>query len=194
MDRPRQGASSTVWQYRSPHQGVAGFLGISFLFLLPGCAQLDQLMGKQANTGESSPPAQAVEPAPVAPARENRPVQATKPVLKPAATTKKADVSHPSSAAAEPPQQAPSQKPTPQAAPAAGVAKQPEPEMKKTEHDKALAEADQPKKEKKSRAASDKKSKKSPKPHTESKPPTEDVFLSPIPLPSKPPAIGGSGG
>lgn len=193
MDKPRQRAGSPMRQYRSSSQGIAGFLGISFLFLLPGCAQLDQLMGKQADTGAVSAPAQAIEPAPVAPVVENRPDQTTEPVSKPSAK-KKADASHPSSAAAGPTQQAPSQKPTPQAAPAAGVAKQPEPEMKKTDPDKALAETDQSKKEKKSHAASDKKSKKSPKSQAGSKPPSEDVFLSPVPLPSKPAAIGGSGG
>jgi hypothetical protein len=74
------------------------------------------------------------------------------------------------------------------------VAKPPEADLKKSDQDRVLAEKDQLKKEKKSRATSDKKSKKSPKSGTESKPSTEDVFLPPIPLPSKPAAIGGSGG
>jgi len=193
MDRLRQKTSSPVRQDRSSRQEIAGFLGIFFLFLLPGCAQLDQLMGKQADAGAASPPAQTAEPAPAAPARENHPVQTTEPVSKPS-STKKADVSRPSGASMEPSNQAPSHKPAPQAAPASGAARQPESEIKKTESDKALAETDQSQKEKKSRATSDKKSKKSPKSQAESKPPADDVFLSPIPLPSKPAAIGGSGG
>jgi hypothetical protein len=72
------------------------------------------------------------------------------------------------------------------------VASEPEPDIKKTEQDKTLVEKEQASKEKKSRAASDRKSRKSakPKPSTE----TEDDFLPPVPPPSKPAAIGGSGG
>jgi len=154
MGRPRQRTMRTARRYRPSLEGLALPIGISFLLLVPGCAQLDQLMGKQAGAGES---------APVTPAHENRPVLTTEPASKPDAK-KKADQSQPES-----------------------VSKQPE-------QDKALAEKDQLKKENKARAASDKKSRKSPKSQAEAQPPTEDVFLPPIPLPSKPAAIGGSGG
>lgn len=163
MGRLKQRAMWVTRQDRPSHRGFAGLLGISFLLLFSGCAQLDQLLGKQAD---------ADKPA--------LPVQATEPVSKPAAK-KKADESRPSSVATEPRQQAPAH------APAAGVAKPSEP-------DKAFTEKEQSLKEKKSRVASDRKSKKSPKPQAEIQPPTEDDFLPPIPLPSKPAAIGGSGG
>lgn len=173
MNGPKQRIQPPARQDRPSHHGLAVLLGISCLSFLSGCAQLDQLLGKQSNTTEPSPPAQATVPA-----RENRPVQATKPVSKPDATTK-AGMSSPPVTAAVPPPQAPSHKP--------------EPAISKSEPSKAPAETSQPKKEKKSRIAS-KKSKKSTPPHAESTPPTEDDFLSPIPLPSKPAAIGGSGG
>jgi len=167
MDRPQQRATCTARKYRPSHQGLAGFLGISFLLLVPGCAQLDQLMGKQAGAGEPAPQAQAAEPAPVTPAPKKHSVQAAEPASKPAAK-KKTDASH-----------------------AASVT--PESASKQPEQDKALTEKDQLKKENKARVASDKQ-KKPAKSQVESQPPTEDVFLSPIPLPSKPAAIGGSGG
>lgn len=174
MDRPRQRTEGTVQQYRPCHDGFAPFLGVSFLLLFTGCAQLDQLMGKQAASAEPQLPALGANPAPSisAPASEGSPVRAGEPAPKPTAK-KKTDGSHPASVAKEPHPHAPAH----QVAPTAGTVKQPEPELK---------QADQDKKEKKSRAAADKKSTK--------KPPTEDVFLSPIPLPSKPAAIGGSGG
>jgi len=148
MGRSRQ-QTKCSWRQRRPyHHGLITFLGVSFLLLFAGCAQLDQLMGKQAASDEQ-PPAQNANAAPA----KN------------------------------------------QVAPAAGVVKHPQPDPKQADHDKALAERDQPQKEKKSHVASDKKStKKPPKPQAESQPPTEDVFFSPVPLPSKPAAIGGSGG
>lgn len=173
MDRPTHRTEGTPQQCRPCHDGFAPFLGFSFLLLFTGCAQLDQLMGKPAASAESQPPAQSANTAPgiSAPASGKSPVQAGETAQRPAAK-KKTDESRP-----------------------AGSAKQPEPELKQAYQDKALAESDQLKKEKKSRVASDKKStKKPPKSQVESQPPTEDVFLSPIPLPSKPAAIGGSGG
>ena len=159
MGKPKQRTMWTARQDRPAQQGFVGVIGISFLLLFSGCAQLDQLLGKQPDDGKSTPPAQATEPV-------------SKPVAK-----KKTVEPHPSSVA-----------------PATGVAKQPEPTEKQSEQDKILAEKEQLLKEKKSRVASDKKSKKTPKSQAELQPPTEDVFLPPIPLPSKPAAIGGSGG
>ena len=180
MDRLQQRFPRTAQEYQPFHRGLAGFLGISCLLFLPGCAQLDQLMGKQKNADGSVPQAQAAESAPVTPASENHPVQSAEPAAKPSPTKKTAE-SHSANVAKEPRQQSPSHPPAHPVAPAAG-------------QDKALAENDQINKEKKSRVASDKKSKKSPKTQTEPQPPTEDVFLPPVPLPSKPASIGGSGG
>ena len=174
MSRLRQRTGGTVQQCRPCHyDGLAPFLGVSFLLLLTGCAQLDQLMGKQAASAGPQPLAQSANSAPG--------VAAPEPAPKPAAK-KKTDGSLPASVTKEPHPQAPAH----QVAPTAGTVKQPEPELK---------QADQDKKEKKSRVAADKKSTKKPsKSQAASQPPTEDVFLSPIPLPSKPAAIGGSGG
>ena len=167
MDRPRQRTEGTVQQYRPCHDGRVSFLGLSFLLLFTGCAQFDQLMGKPAASAEPQPPAQSANPVPnvSAPASEKSPVPTDEPANKPTAK-KKADGLHPASTAKD--------------TPATGTAKQLEPELKQADQGKALA------KEKKPREAADKKSTK--------KPPAEDVFLSPIPLPSKPAAIGGSGG
>jgi hypothetical protein len=77
------------------------------------------------------------------------------------------------------------------------VTKQSEPDSDKATLERALVEKDQLVKEKKSRTASDKNNKKSKKPsksHAKSEPQGEDAFLPPLPLPSKPAAIGGSGG
>lgn len=170
MDRPRQRTEGTVQQCRPCHNAFVSFLGLSFLLLFAGCAQFDQLMGKQAASAEPQPLTQSENPASnvSTPASEKNPAQAVESASKPTAK-KKTDGSHP--------------------------AKQSEPELKQTDQDKVLAEKDQLRKEKKSHAAADRKStKKSPKSQAESQPPTEDVFLSPIPLPSKPAAIGGSGG
>jgi hypothetical protein len=178
---------------RLARRELAGCIGISILLFLPGCAQLDQLMGKPADAADSAPTTQTAESASAAPAPDGRPDQAVVPASK-LTEQKKAEESKPAGAAKEPPPQRPPQSPAQSAVPASGVIRQPEPDLKKTDQDKALAEKDQTKKEKKPRAASDKKSKKSPKSDAESKSPTEDVFLPPIPLPSKPAAIGGSGG
>jgi hypothetical protein len=180
MDRPRQRTEGAVQQYRPCHDGFAPFLGVAFLLLFTGCAQFDQLMGKQTAPQQ---PAQSTNstPAVSTSVSENNPVQTAEPASKPAAK-KKTDGSHPAGVAKEPHPQAPAH----QVAPTAGTAKQSEPELKQADQDKVLAGKDQLKKEKKSRAAADKKSTK--------KPPAEDAFLSPIPLPSKPAAIGGSGG
>lgn len=171
MDRLQQRATCTAQDDQPSHRGLTGFLGIAFLLFLPGCAQLDQLMGKQKNADGSAPQTQAAEPAPATPAATNHPVQSAEPAAK-SSPSKKTAESHST---------------------AAGQAKQGEPATQQLEQDKALAEKEQ-NKEKKSRVASDKKSKKSPKTHAEPQPPTEDVFLPPIPLPSKPASIGGSGG
>lgn len=178
---------------RSARCELAGFIGIALLLLLPGCAQLDQLMGKQADPAGSSPTTQTTEPATAAPGSDSGMAQPAVPAAKPT-EQKKAEESKPAGVANEPSNQTPSPAPTQSAAPAAGVAKQPEPDLKKTDQDKTLVEKDQPKKGKKPRVTSDKKSKKSPKSDAGAKSPTEDVFLPPIPLPSKPAAIGGSGG
>lgn len=182
MDRPRQRAICPTRQCRPSRQGLAGFLGLSFLLLLPGCAQLDQLMGKMGMGTES------VEPAPSVPDQEKITTHPAKSEVKPVAKTPH-DV-QPAKAATESltktPVAAPARPPTT----ATGAAIDPEPEIKKTEQDKALVEKDQTQKEKKSRAASERKSK-----HIEKHiPSTEDAFLPPVPPPSKPAAIGGSGG
>lgn len=191
LGRPKQRTMCTARQDRLAHQGFAGFVGMSILLLYSGCAQLDQMLGRETAAVESAQPAQAAAPVPVA--AENRPAQAAEPISK-SAVKKKTDESRPSSVATEPRQQAPVHVPAHPTAPAAGVAKQPEPAAKQSEQNTAITEKEQPSKEKKSRVASDKKSKKSPKSQAESQPPTEDVFLPPVPLPSKPAAIGGSGG
>lgn len=155
MDRPRQRTECSVQQHWPCHYGLAPFLGVTFLLLFTGCAQLDQLMGK---------PAGSAEPQPTAQDKDSAAKQATK---------KKTDGSPTPGVVKEPPLRAPS----------AATAKP-------TDQEKAVAE----KKEKKSHVASDRKPKKLPKSQAESQPPTEDVFLSPVPLPSKPASIGGSGG
>lgn len=170
MDRSRQRTECSAQQHWPCHCELTVFLGLSFLLLFTGCAQLDQLMGRQAASTDPQPPAQSR-------------VQDKEPAEK-QSTKKKADESPPSGVAKESPQRAPSATAAHPSAPTVGTAKQ-------TDQEKALAE----KKEKKSRVAADRKStKKQPKSQAESQPPTEDVFLSPIPLPSKPAAIGGSGG
>jgi len=155
MGRPKQRMMCPARQYRPSREGFSLPIGISFLLLFPGCAQLDQMMDKQA--------------APT----ENSPVQATEPVSKSSAKKKRSEDARPASAA--------------------GMSKQPEPALNLPDQDKGLADTDQSQKEKKSHVASDKK-KKPARPHAELQPPTEDVFLPPVPLPSKPAAIGGSGG
>jgi len=140
-------------------------------------------MGKHAAADESATSPQAASPASAAPAPENHPVQTTEPASKPVAK-KKSDDTH---------QQAPLHAPASSPGSSAGMTKQPEPGAKQLNQDKAVTEKEQPANEKKARVASDKK-KKPAKPQTESQLPAEDVFLSPVPLPSKPAAIGGSGG
>jgi hypothetical protein len=183
-----------MWRTRRDwpsRERLACFFGISLILLFSGCAQLDQLLGKGAEAGKPAPPAQTVAPTPAA--DEKHPVQATEPISTPL-TKKKADESRPSSVVTEPRQQVPSHVPANPIEPVAGAAKQPEPAVKQSEQDKALAEKEPPLKEKKSRVATDKKSKKSPKPQVKPQTPTEDAFLPPVPIPSKPAAIGGSGG
>jgi len=179
MGRPEQSAIYRTRQYRPSPQGLAGLLGLSFLFLMSGCAQLDRLMGKGTNS---------VEPTPSVPAHSAIPAEPAESELKP--VTKTSDDAQPVNAAIEPLPQPPVAAPARPPTPASDAAKQPETDIKKTEQDKALAEKDRAPKEKKSHAASVRKSKKSAKP----KPTTEDAFLPPVPLPSKPAAIGGSGG
>lgn len=165
MGRPRQRTGCSAQQHRPCHYGLTACLGLSFLLFFAGCAQLDQLMGKQAASAESQSTTQDKDPA----AKQ--------------ATKKKTDGSLPPGVAKEPSQRASSPTAAHPSAPTAGTTKQ-------TDQEKALAE----KKEKKSHVASDRKPKKLPKSQAESQPPTEDVFLSPVPLPSKPASIGGSGG
>jgi hypothetical protein len=149
------------------------------------------VLNKGAEADKPEPPAQAVAPTPAA--AEKHRVQTTEPISKPL-TKKKADESRQSSVATEPRHQAPSHIPANPIEPAAGAAKQPEPAVKQSEQDRALAEKELSMKEKKSQVASDKKSRKSSKPQVKPQTPTEDVFLPPVPIPSKPAAIGGSGG
>ena len=163
MGRPRQRTLYTAWRYRLSLEGLA--LPIVGLFLL-------LLVPGCAQQAQTAAPAKAD--------------QTTEPISKSVVKKKKPEDAHSAGVVADPHQQMPSHAPTHPSVPAAGTAKQPD-------QDKALAEADQSQKDKKSRVASDKK-KKSAKSQVESQPPTEDVFLSPIPLPSKPAAIGGSGG
>jgi hypothetical protein len=146
MDSLRQRMECSAQQQWPWRLGFTVFLGLPFLFLFAGCAQIDSLMGNQAASTESQSTAQDKDPA------------------KKQATKKKADESPPTSAT--------------------------EGTVRQSDQEKALAE----KKEAKSHVASGTKPKKLPKSQTESHPPTEDVFLSPVPLPSKPAAIGGSGG
>jgi hypothetical protein len=189
MNGPKQRIQPPARQDRPSHHGLAVLLGISCLSFLSGCAQLDQLMGKHTDAVE---PAQTAAPKPHGSPPAAPPVQAAEPPRKPIVTKKPAEPRHaPTSVAKDPLPEAPAAVP---ATPSTGVTKALEPQTKKPDQEKALVETDQPKKEKNSRAASDKKSKKSPKPQGESKPPTEDASLPPVPLPSKPAAIGGSGG
>jgi hypothetical protein len=189
MDRPKQRIMHTARQNRPSLDTRVLPIGFSALLLLAGCAQLDQLMGRQAASNEPAPPAETAAPAPVTPTPEAHPVQATEPAPK-SAEQKKTDDTRQPGTVKESHHQTPAHAPGQQTAPAEGVAKQTDPATKQPDQDKALAEKEQPKKEKKSRAASDKKK----KPAKEAPLPPEDVFLSPIPLPSKPAAIGGSGG
>jgi hypothetical protein len=182
-----QQTERTAWQRWSPRHKGAAFSAVIFLLLFPGCAQLDQMRGKQADSSEQALPAQAAGTAPSAPAPVNTQAQTAESTSKPGAK-KKTDDSHQASATKES-----SPAPANPAASMSGVVKQSDPAAKQSEQDKALAEKEQSQKEKKSRVSSDKKKKPS-KPQADSQPPTEDVFLSPVPLPSKPAAIGGSGG
>ena len=143
---------------------------LTFPLILSSCAQLDQLMGTSAESTEAAQSAPSQEPAPQATvtAPSGGPASAQSTGSGPAA--KAGHEQHAPSATAQP----------------AG------PDSKQA-HDKAVAEKDQAKKDKKSGLASDKKSAKKPsKPEARTQP--EDAFLPPVPLPSKPAAIGGSGG
>ncbi len=179
MGQPNPEAIRTLREVRRSLQGVAGFLGLSVIVLLSGCAQFDQLMGKVMGKGTDP-----VQPAPAVPTQRATPTPPAEPDVK------TPDGVQPAKAATESLPQAPVAAPARPPPPAASAASEPEPEIKSSEQDKTLVEKEQPSKEKKSRAASDRKSKKSAKP----KPSTEDDFLPPIPPPSKPAAIGGSGG
>lgn len=179
MGRSELRSFRIAWEGRLSHQGVVGYLGLCALLLMPGCAQLDRLMGKGTNS---------LEPAPSVPAQNATQAQPAEPEIKPA--TKTPDDVQPANAATESPPQTPVAAPARPPTPALDAANEPKPDIKKTEQDKTLVEKEQAPKEKKSRAASDRKSRKTAKP----KPSTEDDFLPPIPLPSKPAAIGGSGG
>lgn len=159
--------------------------------LVAGCAQLDQMLGKSSETTE---PAQAQERSSKAAAT----TPATTEQATPPGTVTPSPGPKPAGTAASSPEPGIGQKPTPQASVSAppqpvtpsGVVQPSDPDSKQGQ-EKALAEKDSPKKEKKPRVAADKKpSKKQSKPH----PPTEDASLPPLPLPSKPAAIGGSGG
>lgn len=183
MGDPTQRTACASRRYRSSCHGPIGLLGLSSLLLFSGCAQLDQLMDRAKGDGfgsaESSPSAQEQGKTKAQPAEPDpNPVAKTPDASQPAETEKE---SHPQPAVA-----APARPPTP----ATSAATEPEPDSRSSEQDKTLVEKEQPAKEKKSRAAADRKSKKSAKP----KPSTEDEFLPPIPPPSKPAAIGGSGG
>jgi hypothetical protein len=179
MDRPTHRATGNGQPPWLVLRRFTALVGSSFLFFLSGCAQLEHVMGRQAEPAAPAPQTQAAPQATAAPATEPSPVQTVEPALKPA-TEKKADESDQAGVAKEPPAQASS------AAQAGGAPKPSEP-------DKALVDKEQAHKEKKARV-SDKKKKPAKKPQAEPPSPTEDVFLPPPPLPSKPAAIGGSGG
>jgi hypothetical protein len=160
---------------------------LTFPLFLSGCAQFSQLMGTPAESTEAAQSAPAQDPAsqatvtapptvPASPQSTGTTGPETKPAKKavgtPSPKASPGQASHtPSSAASQ------------QVSPAATA--QPAGPDSKQDRDKAVAEKEQPAKSKKS-------SKKSSKP--EAKPQPEDAFLPPVPLPSKPAAIGGSGG
>jgi S-DNA-T family DNA segregation ATPase FtsK/SpoIIIE len=155
--------------------------------LAGGCAQFNQLMGTPAEHTATVQPAPAQEPTPqttatppaAEPASPHGKVS-TGPELKLESTpavAPKSETSH------EQPAQAASSVPSQPAQPA-DIAQPVAPESKAAA-DKAVAEKGQSPKVKKS-------TKKSSKPAKKSQP--EDAFLPPVPLPSKPAAIGGSGG
>jgi outer membrane biosynthesis protein TonB len=144
MGRPKQRTMWSTGRNWPSRERLAGFFGISLLFLFSGCAQLDQLLGKEAEAGKSAPPAQVAAPEPSATPKPT--AKATEPTSKPL-VKKKAEESRPSSVATEPRQQAPSHVPVNPTAPATGLAKQPEPAVNQSEQDKALAEKEQPLKE-----------------------------------------------
>ena len=183
MDRPRQRATCSARQYPLSLCGLTVILVLGSGFFLSGCAQLDQLIGKV--TGKS---ANSAESEPGVPPQEQITAHPAEPSTKP--VDKTSDGIPAAKAAEEPLPQTPVAAPARPPTAATGALGEPAPEIKKTEQDKTLVEKDQTPKEKKSRATSDRKSRKSAKP----KPSTEDVYLPPVPLPSKPAAIGGSGG
>lgn len=183
MGRPNLEAICALREVERSLQGAAGYLGLSVLLLMSGCAQLDQLMGKVTGKGVDS-----VEPAPGVSTHSATPPPPAQSDVKPVKKTPN-DV-QPANADTESLPQTPVAAPARPPTEAAGVAHEPDPDSKNSEQDKALVEKEQPSKEKKSRVASDRKSKKSAKP----KPSAEDDFLPPLPPPSKPAAIGGSGG
>ena len=154
---------------RQPLSALLITLGtvLTFPFLLSSCAQLDQLMGTSAESTEAAQSAPSQEPAPQATVT-GKPASLQSTGTGPA--TKAGHEQHAPLATAQP----------------AG------PDSKQA-HDKAVAEKDQVKKDKKSGLASDKKSAKKPS-KPEAQPQPDDTFLPPVPLPSKPAAIGGSGG
>ena len=179
MGRPNREAICTPQEVTRPLQGIAGYLGLSILLLMSGCAQIDQLMGNGTDS---------VKPAPGVSTQKATPPQPAQSVVKP--VTKTPSDGPPANATTESLPQTPVAAPARPPTEATGMAQEPDPESRNSEQDKALVEKEQPAKEKKSRAASDRKSKKSAKP----RPPAEDDSLPPLPPPSKPAAIGGSGG
>lgn len=166
MNRPmRLNGHVTLSERQSPFALFAFGAVLVCSLLLSGCAQFNQLMGTSAESTEAQP-APAQEPA--APATVTAPSQ---------------PASSPSTGS-----HSPDTKPARKAVVAPGQPIGPEP---KQAPDKAVAEKEQSKKDKKTSVASDKKSAKKPaKPEAQ----PEDAFLPPVPLPSKPAAIGGSGG
>jgi len=164
----RRNGHLKLTQQRSPSALFAFGAILIFPLLLSGCAQFNQLMGTPAESTEAAQSAPAQDQGPASQATATAPkTNQEQPAHKPSST-----LSHPTQ-------------------PATLV--QPGTPDSKQAHDKAVAEKDQSKKDKKASVASDKKSaKKSSKP--EAKPQPEDAFLPPVPLPSKPAAIGGSGG
>lgn len=184
MGSPEKRTACASRQSRSSCHGPIETLGLSFLLLLSGCAQFDRFLGDVKGKGFGS----AESSSPTALEQGNAQTQPQDPGTKPVAKT--SDEPQPEKLQSESRPQQPEAAQAQPAVPAAGAPKEPEPEIKRPEPDKALAEKDHAPKEKRPHAASTKKSKKP----AASKPSTEDAFLPPVPLPSKPPAIGGSGG
>lgn len=193
MASPEQAPTSFVRLERSSHDGCRVLFGsVLLLLFLQGCAADHQLTG---HGGDSLGPASPASSAPPVSTPGRHSIQAAESGSRPSGPkTAEGQAASSVGQQSRSPALTTTPSPTPSPAHSAGTTTRIEPASSHPAADKDLAEKDRSKREKDSRATSDKREKKPSQPRDGSRPRTNDAHLPPVPPPSKPAAIGGSGG